>query len=69
MEADVVSLTFLGNLFENVVAWEEIVFHHIVLFLFLRDADPFNIWCHGHAFGHFNKEYHKWLLAVRLGNE
>ena len=43
VEADVVSLRYLGNLFQNVVPWEEIVFHHTVLFLFLRDADPFYI--------------------------
>ena len=43
MEADVVSLRYLGNLFQNVALGKKSFFHHIVLFLFLQDADPFYI--------------------------
>ena len=43
MEDDIVSLRYLGNLFPNVVPWEEMVFSSYSFVLFLRDAGPFCI--------------------------
>ena len=40
MEADVVSLRYLGNLFQNVVPWQEMVFSPYSFIFILRDAGP-----------------------------
>ena len=43
MEADVVSLRYLGNYSRMLSLGKKWLFHHIVLYLFLGDAGPFYI--------------------------
>ena len=66
---EVVSLRYLGRLFQNVIPGKEIVFSPYIFVFIFTGWRSFYFLCHGHVFDHFDKIYHLWLPVVSLVDE